>query len=127
MSLAVLYHALGISRYHQLKVETKGGALYLYVVKAKNRCGFCRSWKVIGKGYCWRRLRTLPIGRKPIFAVVRMRRFYCENCRRVRYEDLNRRQEKTLHTRSGDLCDGSLCTDDDSRCGRAHKATLGDS
>ncbi len=88
MSLSVLYHALGIYGYHHLKTESHGGVIYLYMVRAKNRCGFCRSWKVIGKGYCWRRLRTLPIGRKPVFAVVRMRRFYCENCGRIRYEDL---------------------------------------
>ncbi|MGB3863672.1 MAG: hypothetical protein WA915_16450 [Candidatus Aminicenantaceae bacterium] len=88
MSLSVLYHALGIYGYHHLKTESHGGTIYLYMVRAKNRGGFCRSWKVIGKGYCWRRLRTLPIGRKPVFALVRMRRFYCENCRWIRYEDL---------------------------------------
>jgi len=109
MSLSVLYHALGIYGYHHLKTESQGGAIYLYMVRAKNRCGFCRSWKVIGKGYCWRRLRTLPIGRKPVFAVVRMRRFYCKNCRRIRYEDLiiaDRRKHYThaLETYVMDLC-----------------------
>lgn len=109
MSLSVLYHALGIYGYHHLKTESQGGAIYLYMVRAKNLCGFCQSWKVIGKGYCWRRLRTLPIGRKPVFAVVRMRRSCCEDCRRIRYEDLiiaDRRKHYThaLETYVMDLC-----------------------
>jgi transposase len=109
MSLSVLYHALGLYGYHHLKTESQGGVIYLYSVRAHNRCGFCRSWKVIGKGYCWRRLRTLPIGRKAVFVVVRMRRFYCENCRRIRYEDLiiaDRRKHYThaLERYVMDLC-----------------------
>ncbi len=109
MSLSVLYHALGIYGYHHLKTESQVGAIYLYMVRAKNRCGICQSWKVIGKGYRWRRLRTLPIGRKPVFAVVRMRRFYCEECRVIRYEDLrivDRRKHYThaLETYVMDLC-----------------------
>lgn len=109
MSLSVLYHALGIYGYHHLKTESHGGVIYLYSVRATNRCGFCRSWKVIGKGYCWRRLRTLLIGHKAVFVVVRMRRFYCENCRRIRYEDLiiaDRRKHYThaLERYVMDLC-----------------------
>ena len=67
MSQLLFYHALGLYGYHHLRMRIKGGAIYLYMVRAKKRCFYCKSYKVIQRGYCWRRLRTLPIGRKPVY------------------------------------------------------------
>jgi len=128
MSLAVLYHALGINGYHHLKTESRGGALYLYSVRAQDRCCLCQSWKVIGKGYCWRKLRTLPIGRKPVFVVVRMRRFYCRECRNTRYENLKIADRKKHYTHAlesyvMDLC-ARMTIRDVSEHTRLHWATV---
>jgi len=38
MSLSLLYHALGLYGFHQLRSWQKGGALYLEVVRSKKRC-----------------------------------------------------------------------------------------
>lgn len=50
------------------------------MVRAKNRSYHCRSNQVIQKGYCWRRIRALPVGRRALYAVIKMRRFYCQDC-----------------------------------------------
>lgn len=98
MSLALLYHGFGLYDFHPLRAWTQGSALYLEMVRAKNRCGACRSWNVTGKGFRWRTLRVLPIGRKPVFARVKMRRFYCHDCQRVRYESLRCADPKKHYT-----------------------------
>lgn len=110
MSLALLYHGLGLYGYHHLRAWGKEGAIYLHVVRTKKRCGYCQSYKVIHKGYRWRTIRTLPIGRKPVFAVVKMRRFYCEECRRTRYEDLVIAERKKHYTRGLERYVMDLCS-----------------
>lgn len=109
MSQSLFYHALGFYGYHHLKAKSKGGALYIYMVRARKRCFHCRSYKVIQRGYCWRRLRTVPIGSRPVFAIVKMRRFYCEVCQRTQFENLviaDRKKHYThcLETLVMDLC-----------------------
>ncbi|HZX09766.1 MAG TPA: hypothetical protein VFG01_02365 [Acidobacteriota bacterium] len=71
MSLSLLYHALGLYGFHQLRSWQKGGAFYLEVVRSKKRCGACRFWDVKKKGYRWRVIRLLPIGKRPVFARVK--------------------------------------------------------
>ena len=88
MSQSLFYHFLGIYGYHHLRAHSKGGALYLHMVRNKKRCSNCQSYKVTKKGHIWRRIRTLPIGSKPVFAIMKKRRFYCENCRKIRFENL---------------------------------------
>jgi len=47
-----------------------------------------------------KQLRVLPVGRKPVFAVVKMRRFYCRRCGRTRYEHLMIADKKKHFTHS---------------------------
>jgi len=110
MSLALLYHGLGVYGYHHLKAWTEEGAIYLQVVRAKKRCSACRSWKVIQKGYRWRKLRVLPIGRKPVFVEVKMRRFFCRECGRTRYENLVIADKKKHYTHSLESYVMDLCS-----------------
>jgi transposase len=65
---------------------------------------------VIQKGYRWRQLRVLPIGRKPVFAVVKMRRFYCRRCGRIRYENLVIAERKKHYTHSLENYVMDLCS-----------------
>lgn len=98
MSLSVLYHGLGIYDYHHLKAQCKDKAIYLYMVRAKNRCYRCNSYRVIQKGHYWRKLRALPIGRRPVYAVIRMRRFYCRECGQTLFENLRIADRKKHYT-----------------------------
>ena len=110
MSLSVLYHFLGINGYYHLRTKTKKGALYLHVVRARDRCGNCRSYDVIYRGSRTRELRTLPIGKKPVFAVVRMRRFYCKRCHKIRFENLHIVDEKKHYTHAMENYVMDLCS-----------------
>jgi len=98
MSLSVFYHVLGFQGYHHLKTERKGSELYLHMVLARNRCARCHSCQVVSKGYHLRVLRTVPIGRKSVFALVRMRRFYCQRCHAIRFERLHIADRKKHYT-----------------------------
>ncbi len=44
MSQSLFYHALGLYGYHHLRMRIKRGAIYLYMVRAKNRCFYCKSY-----------------------------------------------------------------------------------
>ncbi|MBD3414619.1 MAG: ISL3 family transposase [Candidatus Aminicenantes bacterium] len=109
MSLSLLYHALGLYGFHQLRSWQKGGALYLEVIRSTKRCGACSTWDVKKKGYRWRVIRLLPIGKKPVFARVKIRRFYCSHCGKIRYENISCADPKkhfthTLEEYVMDLC-----------------------
>lgn len=109
MPQAILYHGFGIQGYRHLRTKYKGGAVFFHLVRARNRCSFCRYFKVIQKGYRRRVLRTLPIGRRPVFLVIKMRRFYCQRCRRTRYEDLVLAERKKHYTRVMETYVMDLC------------------
>jgi transposase len=109
MSHSVLYQCFGIQGYHHLKIWQSGGVTYLGIVRSKKRCSVCSSWDVIQKGYCWRQLRVLPVGRKPVLAVVKMRRFFCRECGRIRYENLMIADRKKHYTHTFESYVMDLC------------------
>lgn len=109
MSHSVLYQCLGLQGYHHLRIWTCGGETFLRVVRNKKRCGVCRSWRVIQKGYRWRKLRVLPVGRKPVFAIVKMRRFFCRDCGRIRFESLEIADKKKHYTHTLEKYVMELC------------------
>jgi transposase len=110
MSHSVLYQCFGIYGYHHLRNWSTGGETFLSIVRNKKRCGFCGSWQVIQKGYRWRKLRVLPVGRKPVFAVVKMRRFFCRNCGRIRFENLVIADRKKHYTHTLENYVMELCS-----------------
>lgn len=99
MPRAILYHGFGIRGYRHLRTQFKEGLIYFHLVRKRNRCSHCHSFKVIQRGFKIRCLRTLPIGHKKIFLVIKMRRFYCEHCQRTRFEDLLIAERKKHYTR----------------------------
>ncbi len=98
MPRAVFYSAFGLNGYRLLEHELREGRLYLHAVRCLNRCSHCWSWRVIQKGTKTRVLRTVPIGEKPVLVVVQMRRFWCRDCRRTRYERLGIADPKKHYT-----------------------------
>jgi len=98
MPHAVLYSYLGLGGYSRLKDERRPDGYYLYLVSKRDRCAYCRSWRLIQKGTKNRVLRTVPIGRKIVFLVIRVRRFACLDCGRTRYERLRIADPKRHYT-----------------------------
>jgi transposase len=109
MSHSLLYQCFGMQGYRHLRIWTYGGETFLSVVRNKKRCGVCGSWQVIQKGYRWRKLRVLPVGRKPVFAVVKMRRFFCRSCGRTRYENWMIAEKKKHYTHALERYVMELC------------------
>ena len=93
-----LYRGFGLHGYDCLRPEPRAGQMFLHVRRKKRRCGYCQSWKVIQKGAKTRVLRTVPIGRRPVFAVVEHRRYFCKDCGRIRYERLGIADPKRHYT-----------------------------
>lgn len=98
MPHAALYSYLGLGGYSRLKDERRPDGYYLYLVSKRDRCAYCRSWRLTQKGTKNRVLRTVPIGRKLVFLVIRVRRFACEDCGRTRYERLRIADPKRHYT-----------------------------
>jgi transposase len=86
VSQSLLYHAFGVregytyvrTEYHQGTVE-----FHLAVASSWMVCPHCRGRKIIRKGKRFRRLQTVPIGRKPVFLVTEVPRCQCRQCEHV--------------------------------------------
>jgi len=87
MSTSLLYHAFGIRRgYKYTRTIYKGGSI-IFVIEPKEhslQCPLCSSPKVIRKGRSWRMIRTVPIGKKPVFIRVAVQRVQCLCCDIIR-------------------------------------------
>ena len=84
-----LYHAMGLTRYHHLKTEYRGGAIYHHVIKKKDErvCAGCgAAWTDLTmEGRFQRTFHALPIGRRPQFVVLHGHEQRCRQCgRRLR-------------------------------------------
>ena len=86
MSTSLLYHAFGLSDYAYVHQKFANGGI-IFRVRPKwrlIRCPVCRARNVIRRGFCVRRLRTTPIGFKPVWLDVELPRVYCPECGCVR-------------------------------------------
>lgn len=57
-----------------------------------------------------RTIKTLPIGRKLVYAVIKVRRFECEECGRRLYEDLKAVDRKKHYTHALERYVMDLCS-----------------
>ncbi len=87
MSTSLLFHGLGIRGYQLQKTEFVKGCIYFYVTQDKHnmRCPVCMSPRVIKKGFRFREFRSVPIGCKKTFIVLRAPRIFCKECERHHY------------------------------------------
>lgn len=101
MSTSLVYHAFGARTYHYRKTEYKDGAIYLHLHKKKthHRCAQCRSRDVTKEGRACYNLRTVPIGRKPVFLVIHLHDLRCHRCGAVRQESRDIADERKTYTR----------------------------
>jgi transposase len=109
MPQALLYQGFGLHGYDYQKTEYKEGQIFFHVKRSKKRCACCQSGEVIQKGVKTRVLRTIPIGRRPVFAVIQRRRFFCRSCGRTRYERLVVADPKRHYTHHLEIYVMDLC------------------
>lgn len=101
MSTSLLYHAFGAAGFVYLKTDYKEGCIVFHLRKAqhKQRCSYCQSRDVIRRGFRIRKLRTIPIGHKPVFLNVRVARLQCETCGCCRQEAIDLARPRKSYTR----------------------------
>ena len=102
MSTSFLYHAFGLQGYEYVHQQFVGGSILFRVrPKAKMvRCSRCKSYRVIRRGMSARRLRTLPIGFKPVWLLVEIPRVQCLVCGCIRRIRLGIAASRRWYTRA---------------------------
>jgi transposase len=86
MSTSILYHGFGIRGYQYVHAKVHNGAIYFRVRQDvfTLRCPICGSYKVKRRGHIMRRIRTVPIGSKPVWIEFPVPRVHCLLCGIVR-------------------------------------------
>ena len=102
MSTSFLYHAFGLQGYEYVHQQFVGGSILFRIrPKAKLlRCYRCKSYRIIRRGVNERRLRTLPIGFKPVWLLLEIPRVQCLACNCLRYIRLGIAASKRRYTRA---------------------------
>jgi len=102
MSTSFIYHAMGLQGYEYVRQEFAGGSVSIKVrPKWRHlRCPACKSKRVVRRGQCLRKLRSVPIGRKPIWLIVEVPRVSCQECGCVRRIQLGIADARRGHTRA---------------------------
>jgi len=101
MSTSLMYHGFGLVGYKYLKTEYKKGCIYFHIQKdfSKLECPDCGSSNVIRRGTKMRTFKTVPIGKKSVFLVVKIQRVECLDCGCIKQEKLNFADPKKTYTR----------------------------
>ena len=102
MSTSLLYHGFGIRGYQYVKTAYEGGEVIFTVRQETDdlRCAACGSRRVIRRGYCRRRFRSIPIGSRPVQAVLDVPRVGCVDCGAVRQVPVEFADERRSYTKA---------------------------
>lgn len=87
MSTSLLYHAFGVRRGYKYTRTLYEAGNIIFVIEPKEhslQCTLCDSTKIIKKGRTWRMIRTVPIGKTPVFIKVAIQRVQCLCCKKIR-------------------------------------------
>jgi len=86
MSTSLLYHAFGIRGYQQRSIDFFEGRVCFNIEQPRKsyRCPACGSAAVHAQGHRDRFLKTVPIGLRPTFILVKVPRVICFHCERTR-------------------------------------------
>ena len=102
MSTSFIYHAIGLSGYEYVHQKFEGGSV-VFRVRPKwrlLRCPACKSKRVTRRGLSLRKLRSLPIGRKPIWLLIEVPRVQCSACNCIRRICLGIVEHRRSYTRA---------------------------
>ncbi|MDR1346668.1 MAG: transposase family protein, partial [Bacteroidales bacterium] len=101
MSTSFLYHAFGLTGYEYVHQKFEGGSV-VFRIRPKwrlLRCPSCKSRQVVRRGVYLRKLRTVPIGCKPVWVVVEVPRVCCAVCGCIRRIHLGIAEANRSYTR----------------------------
>lgn len=114
MSASILYHGFGIRGYQYQQTVYGNGAVTFMISQPRDRlrCPRCGSPHVERRGEVTRAFRLLPIGRKPVQAVLNVARVFCARCNitrqvKVAFADEHRRCARSFERYALELC-GSM-------------------
>jgi transposase len=104
MSTSLLYHGFGLRAkgYVYQSTTYRDGAIVIRVERdsATLRCACCGSAEVIRSGAATRRLRGVPIGRKPVWIQTTVPRLSCRACGKTRRAAIGFAQARVSYTRA---------------------------
>ena len=102
MSTSLLYHGFGVRGYKYLRTEYKGGDLVLHLEQPRESCccSSCGSADVVFRGAAERRIRTVPLGRKPVWLALSVPRVACRNCQVVRQVKIGLAESRLSYSKS---------------------------
>lgn len=111
MSTSLLYHGFGIRGYQHLSTKYEGGEVIFTIRQelSKVTCSSCGARQVIPKGQVWRRFRTLPIGLKPVWVILAVRRVCCLACGLVRQATIGFADPRRTYTKGFERYALELC------------------
>jgi len=101
MSTSFIYHALGLVGYQYLGTRYKDGNIIFSIQTNPNKlcCAHCESKNIIRRGSVYRTFKTVPIGKKMIFLVMKIQRIQCLSCGYIRQEKLSFADPKKSYTK----------------------------
>lgn len=102
MSTSLIYHAFNLRDYLYLSTKYEKGNVIITVQKKLSRlfCPDCEQANFICRGKIHRRIKTLPIGQRPVFLDVIIQRIQCMVCGCIKQERLNFADPKKNYTRA---------------------------
>jgi transposase len=86
-----MYHAIGICEQECSSIRYEESCIILKEQTRKKKlcCSCCKSKKVIRSGSSIRRIRSVPIGRKPVIIELKVQRLACKACNAIRQENIH--------------------------------------
>ena len=102
MSTSLLYHGFGVRGYRYVKTEYAEGEVVFTIEQPREwyACPVCGSADVIGRGQNYRRFRTVPIGRKPVYLSLAIPRVGCRCCGAVRQMRIGFADARVTYTKA---------------------------
>lgn len=102
MSTSLLYHAFGIRGYRYVATNYQDGGVIFRIAKDHNdcRCSACGSAAVAPRGQVERSFRCVPIGRRPVTAVLPIPRVECRACGLIRQVTLDFAEPRRSYTKA---------------------------
>jgi len=102
VSTSLLYHSFGMVGYTHTRSFYEGGEVIFRVMRSEEawRCSVCDGGDLVRRGRIWRRWKTLPIGRKPVWIECEVPRLFCRDCGEMRQAKVGFAEPKKRHTKA---------------------------
>ena len=102
MSTSLLYHGFGVRGYQHLSTRFEGGRVIFTIRQNLSglSCACCGASQVRTKGEVIRQFRSLPIGLKPVWVSLAIKRLFCPACGMVRQAKIGFADARRTYTKA---------------------------